>query len=63
MIFARHIDAQRLKETTPEILNRWFDTVHDTLLEYDVQPGDIYNMDETGFAIGSTQAGHVLINA
>src|SRR5579862_3465190 len=31
--------------------------------EYDLQYGDVYNMDETGFAIGSTQAACVLIDA
>ena len=62
-MFARCIDAARLKETTPEALLRGFDTVRDTLLEYGIRPKNVYNMDETGFAVGSTRARRVLIDA
>jgi len=62
-VFARQIDAARLKETKREVLQQWFQTIKDTICEYNVQVEDIYNMDETGFAIGSTQAGCVLIDA
>ena len=47
---------------TAEVLQQWFDIVHDILLEYGIHSEDMYNMDETEFAISSTQAGRVLIN-
>jgi hypothetical protein len=62
-VFARRIDAARLKETKREVLEHWFKKIEEVMEEYDLQYGDVYNMDETGFAIGSTQAACVLIDA
>jgi len=61
--FARQIDQARMRETTEEVINRWFNTFVETLREYNLKQHNIYNMDETGFAIGTTQATCVLINA
>ena len=30
--------------------------------EYDIQPQDIYNMDETGYSIGSIKAVRIIID-
>jgi hypothetical protein len=62
-IFARRIDAARLKETKRQRLVRWFQTVEETIQEYNIQVENIYNIDKTGFAIGSVRAGYVLIEA
>lgn len=62
-IYARRIDASRVRETTADALLRWLNTVQKTIEEYDVKAKNIYNMDESGFAIGSTQGACVIIDS
>jgi len=59
----RSIDAVRLRDTSPERLQRWFDDLEKVLAEYNIKPENIYNMDESGFAIGEKEAGRCIINA
>jgi hypothetical protein len=59
-IYAWRIDIARLKESTPETIQEWFGTFERVKREYDVAPKNIYNMDETGFSIGSVQRGKVI---
>ena len=60
---ARSIDAVRVKDTSPERLQQWFAELEKVLAEYNIKPENIYNMDESGFAIGEKEAGKVIINA
>ena len=60
---ARSIDAVRVKDTSPECLQQWFAELEKVLAEYNIKPENIYNMDESGFAIGEKEAGKVIINA
>ena len=53
----RHIDV-----TTPEVINDWFDAFIDSLKEHDVEQHNVYNMDETGFGIGTSQCNRVIID-
>jgi hypothetical protein len=52
----RH-DYQRALNEDPKLLREWFSTIQRTIDENGIQPEDIYNFDETGFAMGliSTQ--------
>jgi len=59
----RSIDAVRVKDTSPERLKRWFDDLGKVLTEFNIKPENIYNMDESGFAIGEKEAGRCIINA
>jgi hypothetical protein len=59
----RSIDAARIKAASPERLQRWFDDLEKVLAEFNIKPENIYNMDESGFAIGEKEAGRVIINA
>ena len=34
----------------------WFEMVEHVIHEYDIKMENIYNLDKTGFSIGSTQA-------
>ena len=61
--YARRIDASRMKETTVDAIILWLNTVHETIKQYDVAAKDIYNMDESSFAIGSTQGACVVIDS
>lgn len=59
---ARQIDAAWLKEVSPENVTEWFAAVERVIQDYDVKPENIYNIDDTGFSIGSTQAGYVIVD-
>jgi hypothetical protein len=58
----RSIDAARVKDCTPERLRRWFDDLEKVIKEYNIKPKNIYNMDESGFAIGETEPAQCIIN-
>lgn len=46
------IDAQRLKNTTPEALEAWFERFRGIKAAHQVEDADTWNMDETGTALG-----------
>src|SRR5256885_9256814 len=48
---------------THEAVNKWFDVFEATVREYNIQPRDVYNMDETGFSIGMIQASRVVVSS
>jgi len=58
----RRIDASRVKEVTHENVIEWIRTVGEVMRDYKIKPENVYNMDETGFSIGSIQAAHVVID-
>jgi len=59
----RSTDTARIKAESPERLQRWFNDLEKVLVEFNIKPENIYNMDESGFAIGEKEAGKVIINA
>ena len=61
-VAGRTIDSSRVRESSPEKLKRWFDEFERVIDEYKVDAKNIYNMDETGFSIGTMQASHIIIN-
>jgi hypothetical protein len=50
--FTRKYDYQRAKCEDPEVILPWFKLVEDTITQYGITQDDIYNFDETGFALG-----------
>jgi hypothetical protein len=50
--FSRRYNYERAKCEDIKIIREHFDRVRETILEYGIQPEDIYNFDETGFAMG-----------
>jgi Tc5 transposase DNA-binding domain len=61
--YARCIDASRMKEKTADTIMRWLNTVRETMEKFDVDAENIYNMDESSFAIGTTQGTCVVIDS
>lgn len=61
-IYARRIDAARVTEASSEVITRWLDAVKNLSEEHAILPENVYNMDESGFAIGSMQAGCVVVD-
>jgi hypothetical protein len=62
-ISARRIDAARLKESSQEVILNWLTTVKQILKDNEILPENVYNMDESGFYIGSMQAGCVIVDS
>jgi len=56
------IEAARVREVTKEGLELWFDEFEKTVAEKNIRIEDIYNMDETGFAIGTVQGSYIVVN-
>ena len=50
--FSRRYNYERAKCEDPKIISEWFSLVQKTILSYGIDPDDIYNFDETGFAMG-----------
>lgn len=51
-VFSRKYDYSRALCEDPELIQGWFSLVHNTILKYGIADADIYNFDETGFAMG-----------
>jgi len=52
--FSRRYDYQRAKQKKPKVIKKWFDSVQHVIFEHGILSEDIYNFDETGFAMGLT---------
>jgi hypothetical protein len=48
----RKIESLRIKNTTPDALQDWFELFRSIQDRYKVKPANIWNMDETGIALG-----------
>ena len=57
------IEATRIKDMSPERLKQWFEDLQSIIKEYDIELENIYNMNESGFAIGDVEASLRIINA
>jgi DDE superfamily endonuclease/Tc5 transposase DNA-binding domain/helix-turn-helix, Psq domain len=61
--FSRRYNYKRTKCKDPKIIQGWFNLVQTTILENGIDPDDIYNFDETGFAIGLIATAKVIIRS
>jgi hypothetical protein len=61
--FSRRYDYQRALNEDPKSLRAWFATVQREIDKNGIQPEDIYNFDETGFAMGLILAQKVVTRA
>jgi hypothetical protein len=60
---ARQIQSARLRNATFEALLRWFNAVETQFAEQKYDYGNVYNMDETGFGVGTSQTNRVIIDS
>ncbi|OQD93547.1 hypothetical protein PENVUL_c008G03920, partial [Penicillium vulpinum] len=58
--FSKRYNYERAKCEDPKIIREWFDLVQKTILQFGIDPDDIYNFDETGFAMGLTATAKVI---
>ena len=61
--YSRRYNYQRAKCEDPRVIQPWFDLVRRTIDENGIQPEDIYNFDETGFAMGLIATSKVITRA
>jgi hypothetical protein len=62
-MYTRRIDASRVHKTTVNSLLYWLNMVQQTIMEHKICSRNIYNIDKSGFAIGSTQGACVIIDS
>ena len=56
------IEAARVKDVSIERLIKWFENLQSVINEYKIEPGNLYNMDKSEFAIGDIEASQRIIN-
>jgi predicted HTH domain antitoxin len=61
--FSRRYNYNRAKCEDPKIIMQWFELVQKTIYDYGINSDDIYNFDETGFAMGMTATAKVITRA
>jgi len=61
--FSRRYDYKRAKYEVPKIIKEWVNLVQKTILENGIHEDDIYNIDETGFAMGLIATAKVITRA
>ena len=58
--FSRRYNYSRAEQEDPRVLNKWFKLIGNTITRYGIPPDDIYNSDETGFAMGLVSTAKVV---
>jgi hypothetical protein len=58
--FSRRYNAQRALCEDPKVIKEWFQLLANKIAEYGILDDDIYNFDETGFAMGITSTSKVI---
>jgi hypothetical protein len=58
--FLKRYNYERAKCEDPKIIGEWFNLVKKTILQFGIDPDDVYNFDETGFAMGLTATARVI---
>ena len=58
--FSKRYNYERAKCEDPEVIKGWFDLVQKTILQFRIDPDDVYNFDKTGFAIGLIATARVI---
>jgi hypothetical protein len=61
--FSRRYDYQRAKCEDPKVIKEWFDRVQIIIMQHGIALEDIYNFDETGFAMGLVATARVITRA
>jgi hypothetical protein len=59
----RSMEMGRVKDTSPKRLSKWFADLKSVIDEFNIHTENIYNMDESGFAIGTVERSVTIINA
>jgi hypothetical protein len=58
--FSKRYNYERAKCEDPKIIRERFNLIKRTILQFGTDPDDVYNFNETGFAIGLTATTRVI---
>ncbi|KFZ20281.1 hypothetical protein V502_03244, partial [Pseudogymnoascus sp. VKM F-4520 (FW-2644)] len=61
--YSRQLESARHKEATPKKISAWFNAFKARTEEQKYKPCNIYNMDETGFAVRETQSTRIIVDS
>lgn len=61
--FSRRYNYQRVKCEDPKVVKEWFNRVQITIMQHGISYEDIYNFDETGYAMGLVATAEVVTRA
>lgn len=61
-IWTRKMEGARHKAMSLETVKTWFEAVTEIRFQHQHLPAHIYNMDESGFAVGESQTSRALVN-
>lgn len=61
--YSRQLESARHQEATYEKISQWFSVFRTRFDEQNYELENIYNMDETGFAVGTTQSTRIIIDS
>jgi hypothetical protein len=61
--FGRRVESARLSCATEPIMNAWFDAFKDIVSRFDIAEENIYNMDKTGFCIGTMESTRIIVDS
>ncbi|OBT91293.1 hypothetical protein VE01_10706, partial [Pseudogymnoascus verrucosus] len=59
----RRVEAQRMNGVTKQVLKGWFDAYKSLITELKIENYNTYNMDETGFSIGTMQSTRIIVDS
>ena len=62
-MYNRRFNYQRAQCEDPKAIQSWFDLVRSVVAQYGILEEDIYNFDETGFAMGIISTSKVVTRA
>lgn len=58
----KSIELARMRDVSKPIVEEWFRNLRATVEEYGITPDNMYNMDESGFSLGTTENMRVIID-
>jgi hypothetical protein len=58
--YTRKYDHQRAQYEDPEVIGGWFRLIQNTIAKYGIQDNNIWNFDETSFAMGIASTSRVV---
>jgi hypothetical protein len=61
-VWTRKLESARHKALSREVVTLWFEAVTELRVKHQYAPDRIYNMDESGFAVGESQSSRALVN-
>ena len=59
----QRVKAQRINRVTKEVLKGWFEAYKSLITEQKIKNYNTYNMDKTGFSIGTMQSTRIIVDS